>query len=191
MAWRPLSDAPSFIVMWVVMMTAMMRPSLAPTLWRYRRGIGDAQRDRLTAWVAAGYFCVWTLIGVAVFPVAIALPAFLRATPLAAGAVVLIAGTLQFTRWKAHHLAGCRAAPQPAADAERAWRQGLRLGLHCSGSSAGLTLVLMAMGMMDLGVMVAVTAAITVERVAPAGERVARAIGIVLLGVGLVVIACR
>lgn len=164
--------------------------SLVPTLWRYRRGIGAAQRDRLTAWVAAGYFCVWTLVSVAVFPLAIALPAFLRATPPATGAIMLIAGALQLTRWKAHHLAGCRAVPLPATDAESAWRQGLRLGLRCSGSSAGLTLVLLAMGMMDLGVMVAVTAAITVERVASAGERMARAIGIVLLGVGWVVIVC-
>ena len=187
MAWPPLSDAPSFIVMWIVMMTAMMLPSLVPTLWRYRRSLPS---DRLTALVGAGYFCVWTLIGVVVFPLVIALPALLRATPLATGVIVLIAGALQFTGWKAHHLAGSRAVPLPATDAESAWRQGLRLGLHCSGSSFGLTLVLLVLGMMDLRVMAAVTIAITVERLAPAGERVARAIGIVLLVAGLVLIAC-
>jgi predicted metal-binding membrane protein len=42
---------------------------------------------------------------------------------------------------------------------------------------------------MDLRAMAGVTAAITVERVAPAGERVARAIGAVIVGAGLVLIA--
>jgi hypothetical protein len=42
---------------------------------------------------------------------------------------------------------------------------------------------------MDLGVMAAVAAAITVERLAPAGERVARAIGVVAVGAGLFMIA--
>jgi hypothetical protein len=38
---------------------------------------------------------------------------------------------------------------------------------------------------MDLRVMAVVAAAITVERLAPAGEHVARAIGAVAIGVGL------
>jgi hypothetical protein len=42
---------------------------------------------------------------------------------------------------------------------------------------------------MDLRAMAAVTAAITVERLAPAGERVARAIGAVVVGTGWLLIA--
>jgi len=42
---------------------------------------------------------------------------------------------------------------------------------------------------MDLRAMAVVTAAITAERLAPAGERVARTIGIVVVGVGLLLIA--
>jgi predicted metal-binding membrane protein len=42
---------------------------------------------------------------------------------------------------------------------------------------------------MDLRAMAVVTAAITVERHAPAGERVARAIGAVVVGAGLLLIA--
>jgi predicted metal-binding membrane protein len=41
---------------------------------------------------------------------------------------------------------------------------------------------------MDLRAMAVVTAAITVERLAPAGERVARAIGVVLVAAGLLLI---
>jgi predicted metal-binding membrane protein len=107
--------------------------------------------------------------------------------------VVLIAGALQFTAWKAHHLACCREAPGRGrtlpADAGTAWLHGLRLGLHCSYSCAGLTAILFVIGVMDLRAMAVVTAAITAERLAPAGERVARAIGAVVVGAGLFLIA--
>lgn len=77
----------------------------------------------------------------------------------------------------------------PLADAGTAWRHGLRLGLHCSFCCAGLTTILLVTGVMDLRVMAAVTAAITLERLAPAGERVARAIGAIVVGAGLLLIA--
>ena len=107
--------------------------------------------------------------------------------------VVLIAGTLQFTSWKAHHLAGCREVPAHGsslpADAGAAWRRGLRLGLHCAYCCANLTAILLVVGVMDLRAMAAVTAAITAERLMPAGERVARATGAVIVGAGLLLIA--
>jgi predicted metal-binding membrane protein len=121
------------------------------------------------------------------------LPALARAVPIAVGVVVLIAGALQFTAWKARHLACCREAPARGrtlpADAGTAWRHGLRLGLHCGYCCAGLTAILLVVGVMDLRAMAVVTAAITVERLAPAGERVARAIGAVVVGAGLFLIA--
>jgi predicted metal-binding membrane protein len=74
-------------------------------------------------------------------------------------------------------------------DVSTAWRLGLRLGLHCSFGCAGLTAILLVIGVMDLRAMVAIAAAITAERVAPAGERVARAIGAAAAGAGLLLIA--
>ena len=68
--------AMSFLGMWIVMTAAMMLPSSLPMLWRYRQAVVDAgQRHagRLTALVAAGYLFVWTLIGMAVFPLGVAL----------------------------------------------------------------------------------------------------------------------
>jgi predicted metal-binding membrane protein len=56
------------------------------------------------------------------------------------------------------------------------------LGLHCSHCRAGLKAILLVIGVMDLRAMAAVAAAITVEGRAPAGERVARAIAVVVLG---------
>jgi predicted metal-binding membrane protein len=70
-----------------------------------------------------------------------------------------------------------------------AWQHGLRLGLNCGCCCAGLTAILLVMGVMDLRAMAAVTAAVTVERLTPAGERVARAIGAVVVGSGLLLIA--
>jgi predicted metal-binding membrane protein len=209
MAWMPMCGqtwpgaVASFLGMWVVMMVAMMLPSLVPMLWRYRQAVGRTGETRvgwLTALVGVGYFSVWTVLGLAAFPLGVALaavalqqPALARDVPIAIGAVVLIAGALQFTAWKAHHLACCRETPGRGhtlpADAGTAWRHGLRLGLHCSFCCAGLTALLLVIGVMDLRAMAVVTAAVTVERLAPAGEHVARAVGAVVVVAGLVLIA--
>jgi predicted metal-binding membrane protein len=189
--------------MWVAMMAAMMLPSLVPTLWRYRQAVdrtGETRLGRLTALVGAGYFVVWTVFGVIAYALGVALaavemqwPALARIVPTAVGVVVLIAGALQFTAWKAHHLACCRQIPERArafpADAGTAWRHGLHLGLHCSYCCAGLTATLLVIGVMDLRAMVVVTAAITIERLAPVGRHVARVVGAVVVGAGVFVIA--
>jgi predicted metal-binding membrane protein len=193
----------SFVGMWVVMMVAMMLPSLVAMLWRYREAVGSTGKTRLgplIAVVGMGYFFVWTLFGMAAFPLGAALaaiamqqPALARAVPIAVGVVVLIAGALQFTAWKAHHLACCREAPGRGrtlpADAGTAWRHGLRLGLHCAHCCANLMAILLVIGIMDLRVMAVVTAAIVAERLAPAGERVARAIGVLVVTAGLFMMA--
>jgi predicted metal-binding membrane protein len=171
-------------------------------LWRYRQALGRTGPGWMTALVGIGYFSVWAVSGMAAFAMGSALaalemrvPALARTVPIASGVVVVIAGALQFTAWKAHHLSCCRAVPGRGcmlqalqANAGTAWRHGLRLGLHCSICCAGLTAVLLAIGVMDLRVMAAVTAAITVERLAPEGERVARTIGAVVVVAGLVML---
>jgi predicted metal-binding membrane protein len=209
MAWMRMTGqtwpaaAATFLLMWVVMMVAMMLPCLLPTLWRYRQAVdtrGETYPGRLPALLGVGYFVAWTVFGMAAFPLGVVLaavemrqPALARAVPIAVGVVVLIAGALQFTAWKARHLACCREAPGRArtlpAHAGTAWRYGLRLGLHCSFCCAGLMAILLGLGVMDLRAMAVVAAAITVEHLAPAGERVARAVGAVIVGVGLFLIA--
>jgi predicted metal-binding membrane protein len=209
MAWMRMPGqtwpgaAASFLGMWIVMMVAMMLPSLMPMLRRYRQAVArasNARLGRLTALVGVGYFLVWCVFGMAAFPLGVALtavemqqPELARAVPIAVGTVVLIAGALQFTAWKAHHLACCREAPGRGrtlpADAGTAWQHGLRLGVHCAYCCLGLMAILLVIGVMDLSAMAVVAAAITVERLAPAGERVARAIGVVVVGAGLFLIA--
>lgn len=209
MAWMRMGGqtwlelAATFLGMWVVMMVAMMLPSLVPMLRRYRRAVGVAAGPRLaglTAVAAAGYFSVWAALGVAVFPFGVALaelamrsPPLARGVPLAAAAVVLLAGALQFTRWKAEQLDCCRRGAARhrhlPADAGTAWRHGLRLGLDCTRCCAGLTAVLLVTGVMDLAVMGVVAAAITAERLLPSGERVARAVGAAMAVSGLALVA--
>ena len=209
MAWMLMPDqtwlgaAASFLGMWIVMMVAMMLPSLVPMLWRYRRSVGregEARLGLLTALVGLGYFFIWTLFGMVAFPLGVALattemqlPELARAVPAAVGVIVLIAGALQFTTWKARHLSCCRTIPAQGqtlpADAGTAWQHGLRLGLHCTYCCAGLIAVLLASGVMDLRTMAIVTAAINAERLAPAGEQVARAIGAAAIGTALFLIA--
>ena len=209
MAWMRMPGqtwpgaAASFLGMWVVTMVAMMLPCLVPMLRRYRQAVGstgETRLGRLTALVGVGYFVVWTVFGMAAFPLGVALatiemqqPALARAVPIAVGVVVLIAGSLHLTAWKARHLAYCREIPgrehSLPADAGTAWRHGLLLGLHCTHCCVGLMAILLVIGVIDLRAMAVVAAAITVERLAPAGERVARATGTIVVGAGLFLIA--
>ena len=205
MAWMRMpgqswpAAAAMFLGMWVVMMVAMMLPYLVPALWRYREAVAESGETRLgmrSVLVGAGYFFVWTLIGLAAFPLGAALaaiqmqyPAVSRATPVAAGIVVLVAGVLQFTGWKAGLLACCRGSlrsgcVRPPTDVT-AWRYGLRLGLDCARCCANLMALLLVLGVMDLRAMAVVAAAITLERLAPAGRRVEHALGAVVVLVGL------
>jgi predicted metal-binding membrane protein len=205
MAWMRMPGqtwpgaAASFLSMWVVMMIAMMLPSLAPALCRYRQAVVTPEnrpRHCLTALVGLAYFLVWTVFGIVVFPMGVALtgiemhqPALARTVPIATAVVVLIVGALQLTPWKARQLACCRELPGHTrtlpADARTAWRHGLRLGFCCIYTCAGLTAILLVIGIMELRAMALVTAAITAERLAPRGERVARMIGAVAILAGM------
>jgi len=148
----------------------------------------------LTTLVALGYFLVWIAFGAVAYPLGVALaeatmrvPAFAHAAPFALGLVVAIAGAMQFTHRKARQLDCCRAAPRTAlpADATSAFQHGLALGSRCVQCCLGLTATLLALGVMDLRAMAAVTLAITAERLGPAGIHAARATGAIVIAGGL------
>ena len=81
------------------------------------------------------------------------------------------------------------STPQLGPDATTAWRHGLRLAHHCVCCCGNLMVILLVAGVMDLRAMAVVTTAITAERVAPAGERVARAIGALVVAAGVLLLA--
>ena len=182
--------AASFGLMWVAMMVPMMLPSLAPALWRYRQAIGRdgvARWAPLTVTVAAGYFFVWALLGLAVYPLGVLFAE--TGTHLAAGAVVLAAGAMQFGAWKRRQLDCCREAAACCAalpaNAPTAWLHGMHLGARCALCCGNLMAVLLVVGLMDLRAMAAATAAITLERLTRGGPRIARGIGGALAVAGL------
>jgi predicted metal-binding membrane protein len=193
MAWMRMpaqswwDAAATFVAMWALMMVAMMMPVLAPEL----RGM----RATAALVFALGYFGVWILLGMAIFPFGVAFAELAmrstwvsRATPWLAAFTVLAAGGLQFARWKArllrccHREEGCCGGLATAM----ALRAGARLGLRCVYCCASLTAVLLVIGVMDLLAMALVTIAISAERLMRAGGATPRAIGVALLGVGSV-----
>lgn len=196
MAWQPMPGqgwagaAASFTAMWTVMMVPMMLPSLAPTLWRDRQSLA---RGAATHWAApiavaaAGYFFVWALLGLAVYPLGVL---FLQSgSRVTTGVTLVAAGLVQFSGWKRRHLACCRAAADCKAPA--AWLHGMHLGTQCALCCGNLMAIVLVTGVMDLAAMAAVAVAITLERVLPTGERVARGIGWMAVGAGLWILLLR
>jgi predicted metal-binding membrane protein len=192
-------SAASFLGMWLPMMAAMMLPSLLPVLWRCHRAMaraGGMHPGRSVLLVGLGYFLAWTLAGLAVHVLGAAFAVMSvppRAVPYATGAIVLLAGLLQFTGWKARLLACCRAMPTHAVPlrdgAVATLGYGLRLGRHCIGCCAGATAVLFVLGWMDLRVMAATTAAITAERLMPCDIVAMRVIGGIAVVAGAILLA--
>jgi predicted metal-binding membrane protein len=204
MTWLPVCGqkstraAASFIGMWMVMMIAMMLPSLAPTLWRYYEAI-SRRGAKWAAWrtlrVCIGYYFIWAILGAVVLAASFVLTSLAlrfatlpRVFPFAATIVVLAAGLAQLSAWKARHLACCRACAF-CTDSGAPLRIGARLGMHCVSSCTGLVAVLLVTGMMDWRAVTLITAATTAERVTSNGERIARATGMGIVAFGLSMLA--
>src|SRR5262245_19088538 len=193
-----------YLVMWMAMMVPMMLPALVPMLSRYRRsvrGVDGIHVQGLTAIAAVGYFTVWGVLGAAISATEAGLVALevrwgaaTQWLPLATGLLLLLAGGVQLTAWKARQLALCREAVRcgrsPASDAHPlgAWRRGITLGIRCCLCCGGLMLALLATGMMDLAAVVAATLAISAERLAPRPLLVARVVGAAIVAGGLLTI---
>jgi predicted metal-binding membrane protein len=207
MAWMKMPDqawagaAAAFTGVWLLMTIAMMLPSLVAMLVPWRRAArasGVARLGGPTLVASAGYFLVWSVAGVAIYPLgiwsamaAMQWPAVARLVPLATGLAVLAGAVVQLTPWKARQLSCCRIAPAAVSrlPGPGAWRHGLRLGVRCTLCCGSLMAMLLVAGVMDLGAMALVAAAITFERIAPRPAAAARAVGIASLVVGAVIVA--
>lgn len=187
-----------YTVTWVVMMSAMMLPSVAPMVAGYSR-LRRARAGRpstSTAVFVSGYLIVWTLFGI------VAYAGFDGAQHLSpdwlswghAGrwvtvALLLTAAGYQLTPMKDACLRGCRST---IPFLTREWRDGpwgaLRMGLlhgaWCSGCCWALMVALFALGVMSLTWMACAAAAITAEKLLPRPQLAARAIAIVLTIIG-------
>jgi predicted metal-binding membrane protein len=186
---------PSFLAVWLVMMAAMMAPSVYPTvrLFTVVRGSRLAFGVRpAPVWAfITGYLAAWSVVGLPAYALLSALPMGMF-EPRLKGLALLVAGVYQLTPWKATCLSHCRS---PLLFLTHAWRDG-RLGaivmgahhgVYCVGCCWGLMLVLLALGAMRLEWMVAVAAVVFVEKVVPGGPRIGRALGALLLAAGVAV----
>ena len=193
----------SLVVMWVGMMAAMMAPTAWPWLIAFQRLSGPSAgvaRAAALSLFAGGYLSAWTLYasGAAGLQYAFARAGWLdhdNALGTAAGAAVLIgAGLFQFTPWKRACLTHCR---NPLGFLLARWHNGpiggYRLGLahgwFCVGCCWALMATTLVVGMSNLWWMLAVTAAVFVEQVAPRGHLLRLPLGVGLLAAGLLRIA--
>jgi predicted metal-binding membrane protein len=154
-----------FAVSWVLMMAAMMLPSLVPAALAFARA-----GERTVAPFVTGYLAAWTVAGVVAYLLFDAVEsldlAFLhwdRAGRYVAAGVILTAAAYQLTAAKAGCLQRCQA---PIVSAN-GLRGGLRHGAACVACCAGLMAALFALGVMSITWMVVIAALIAVERLLP------------------------
>ncbi|PEN08911.1 hypothetical protein CRI93_03365 [Longimonas halophila] len=186
--------------MWSVMMMGMMLPSASPMILTFA-GI-CRQRDAgtpvmHTALFVSGYLLVWVgysaggaLLQWAFHALALLTPMGASTSPLLAGGLLIIAGIFQWTPLKDACLTGCRtpmgflmAEWQPGG--RGALMMGLRHGWNCVLCCWATMMLMFVLGVMNLLWMAVLTAFCLIEKIAPAGDRVGRTAGALLVGWGV------
>jgi predicted metal-binding membrane protein len=191
-------SGPLFLGMWVVMMVAMMFPTVVPIVSTHlavsrRKGRGFVP----TAVFVLGYLTVWTAIGLV--PMA-AFLAFERLTtgapwlPWLAGAVLIGAGVYQFTPLKTACLRACQnplsfvLTHDWGGGAIAAYRAGAAHGIYCLGCCWALMAVLLVVGFMNLAWMALLALVFLAEKTWRQGPALSRVAGTAVAIVGVVVI---
>ena len=172
-------------VMWAVMMTGMMLPSVMPMIVLVGGGRGYL--------VALGYVSVWTVFSFGATAVQwllmrlmILTPMMVVSGPFASAALLAIAGVYQLTPLKHSCLTTCQS---PMSFLARRWRSGtlgaFRMGVdhgvYCVGCCWALMVLLFAGGVMNLAVIAALTAFVAFEKLVPLGVWGPRVTGAALL----------
>ncbi len=188
-----------YVVSWVVMMSAMMFPSIVPMVLafgfvqRRRRDRGTIDRA-VSTWVfVAGYLLTWTAFGVAAYglyvgvrSLSIPVLSWHRGGPYLAGGVLLAAAIYQLTPIKDACLRRCRS---PLDFVLTHWRDGpsgalwmgVVHGAWCVGCCWGLMAALFALGVMSLTWMIAIAVLIAVEKLLPRKELANRVVALTLI----------
>jgi predicted metal-binding membrane protein len=164
-----LGSFASFIAVWVVMMAAMMLPAAAPAVLR-RAQAGD--RMRAVPLFVGSYLAVWALVGAAVYAL------YRPHGPVAAGAITVAAGMYEFTPLKRHFRRRCRDSI----------RSGFRFGLCCAGSSIGLMLMLVALGVMSITWMSVIAVLVLAQKLLPTNAVMDAPLALAIVGLGIWII---
>ena len=201
-AWGT-SELIMLFLMWTVMMIAMMLPSAAPIILlvvgTYRR---RGTRPRIfTLAFGSGYLTAWTVFSAVAATIQLVLhraaflsPAMASNSAIAAGAILLLAGTYQWLPVKRACLTHCRS---PLEHLTREWREGvsgafimgLRHGLYCVGCCWALMILLFAAGVMNLLWVAGIAVFVLVEKLAPQGAQLGKFAGAALIAWGSFLLA--
>jgi len=188
-----------FLGLWVLMMAAMMLPSVAPVAVLWTRlitaastGFGRAARMSL---FLSGYLLVWAAVGAVAFAALTGTGRLLTSSPTAAKwlgvAIFIVAGLYQITPWKDWCLRRCRSPIGSLMyyvgfkGRSRDVRVGLHHGATCAGCCWGLMIVLIAVGVMNVAVMAALAVVILAEKLWRYGKPFGQATGVMLVAVGV------
>jgi len=155
-----------FVAVWVSMMAAMMLPGVVPAVVRRVQASG---RVRAVPLFIGGYLAVWALVGAAVYAV------YRPHGSAAAAAVVIAAGVYEFTPLKRHFRRRCRESV----------RSGFEFGLCCVGSSIGLMLMLVVLGVMSATWMSVIAVLVLAQKVLPAKAAVDVPLALAITGLGI------
>src|SRR4051794_14291417 len=198
--WTGLGTFGWFLGVWIVMMAAMMFPSVAPTVALYAR-LGRARSPLSPLLFAAGYLVAWVGAGVAAFAVAATgsrsagdLLAWDRAGRWVAGATVVVAALYELTPLKDVCLGKCRS---PLGFLLGSWREGragaVRMGAAhgawCVGCCWALMASLLALGVMSVAWMAFVAALIAAEKTLPWRRVATYGTAAILLVLGVLLLA--
>lgn len=205
--WTDPGPLGFFVVTWVVMLAAMMFPSVAPMvvvyhrIQQHRRATGRYAPAGATAVFVAGYLVAWTAFGLVAYSlyvsVALLAPGLfgsdLGGRYLAAG-VILLAAVYQLTPAKNVSLMRCRTPMDFILHRMRpgyrgAAAMGVEHGAWCVACCWALMVALFALGVMSIGWMALIGAFIAGEKMLPwkrlANRSVAVALAVIALGVAL------
>jgi predicted metal-binding membrane protein len=158
-----------FVALWVSMMAAMMLPGATPAVLRRAHASG---RVRAVPLFVGSYLAVWTLVGVVVYVL------YRPHGSFAAGAVAIAAGLYEFTPLKQHCRRLCRESV----------RSGFEFGLYCVGSSIGLMLMLVALGVMSVTWMSVIAVLVLTQKVLPPKAAIDVPLALAIVGLGIVVV---
>lgn len=184
-----------FLAGWTPMMAAMMLPSAAPMIRTFRLVAADASSPKVRmALFVTGYLLVWAAVGIPAWGLGLLLMDLGAPVPQVMGLTLLLAGVYQLSPLKDVCLRACRT---PMDFLVTHWypgslgavRLGVEHGLYCVGCCWGLMAAFVLVGAMSLPWLVAVAALVFAEKVLPRGALVGRAVGLALVGAGLLVLA--
>ena len=196
--WTGLGTFGWFLGIWVVMMAAMMFPSVAPTVALYSR---MSQRSRYAPLAfTTGYLVTWAAAGVVAFLIGVVLSSVAggqlswdhAGRPLA-GATLIVAAIYELTPLKNACLGKCRS---PLGLLLGSWRDGwtgaLRMGTTngawCVGCCWALMASLFALGVMSILWMAVVAGLIAMEKTLPWRRTATHGTALVLVALGVLVL---